>query len=316
MANSTNSTKFKIKNNQLVTDAKSLDFDYFWNDYNLAQTKEQKALKKVDDIPEFALVALLSEETRPRVELFNNGMLIILRGINLNPKEEDEDMVALRIWVQKDKVITCHYRPIQTLGDIKQKIIKGIIPESASVLLANIISELFQKIENTILDLDDVVNDLEDQITDSLDENIRNQISLLRKKIVIFKRHLLPQREVMSQLRSSKLSWLHDEQRNYHNENYERVMRNLEDLEVMRDKLNIIKEEAQYLLSDRLSKNTYILSIVAAIFLPLGFLTGLLGINVGGIPGTNNPNSFWIFCVVLVVVVILQAFLFRKMKWL
>ena len=310
------SKKFKIKNSELVTDSKDLDFDYFWNDFDLSETKNQKALKKTEGIPEFALMALLSEETRPRVEVLNNGMLIVLRAINFNPEQENEDMVALRIWVQKDKIITCHYRPIQTLDDIKQQIHKGVISETASVMLANIVSKLFQKIEQTILELDDVVNDLEDQITDSLDQNIRNQISSLRKKIVIFKRHLLPQREVMSQLRSSKLSWLQDEQKNYHNENYERVMRNLEDLEVMRDKLNIIKEEAQYLLSDRLSKNTYILSIVAAIFLPLGFLTGLLGINVGGIPGTDNPNSFWIFCVVLVVVVILQAFLFRKMKWL
>jgi len=64
-----------------------------------------------------------------------------------------------------------------------------------------------------------------------------------------------------------------------------------------------------------LNKNMYVLSVVAAIFLPLGFLTGLLGINVGGMPGADNTDAFWIFCGLLVIVVGLQVLLFKKMKW-
>lgn len=310
------SNTFNIKDSKVISDTNSPDYDYYWKDFDLSEAADQEAVQRIDSIPDFAITALLSEETRPRVETFNDGMLIIIRGINYNPDEKDEDMVSLRIWIQKDKIITLHFRTLQTIDELKQQLKKGKVPETASMMLANIVSEMFQKIEQTILELDDVVDELEEKITESVDENVRSNISQLRKKTVIFKRHLLPQREVMSQLRNSKFSWLHDEHKNYHNENYERVMRNLEDIEVMRDKLNIIKEEAQYLLSDKLNKNTYILSIVAAIFLPLGFLTGLLGINVGGIPGTDNPHSFWVFCVILVVVVIIQAILFRKMKWL
>jgi zinc transporter len=58
-----------------------------------------------------------------------------------------------------------------------------------------------------------------------------------------------------------------------------------------------------------------VLSVIAAIFLPLGFLTGLLGINVGGIPGADNPHAFLIFSAMLVIVVFLQVLLFKKLKW-
>jgi len=54
---------------------------------------------------------------------------------------------------------------------------------------------------------------------------------------------------------------------------------------------------------------------VAALFLPLGFLTGLLGINVGGIPGAENPYSFWIFCGILVVLLTTQVWVFLVKKW-
>ena len=61
-----------------------------------------------------------------------------------------------------------------------------------------------------------------------------------------------------------------------------------------------------------MNKNLYLLSVIAAVFLPLGFLTGLLGINVGGVPGVDDPSAFWIFSGFLSVVVALQILLFKR----
>ena len=92
-------------------------------------------------------------------------------------------------------------------------------------------------------------------------------------------------------------------------------MRYVEDLDTIRERAQIVKDELSNMLSDRLNKNLYILSVIAAIFLPLGFLTGLLGINIGGVPGSDNPNAFWIFNAGLLVLISLQIWLFRKLKW-
>jgi len=69
-------------------------------------------------------------------------------------------------------------------------------------------------------------------------------------------------------------------------------------------------------LSEQMNKAMYVLSIVAAIFLPLGLLTGLLGINVGGIPGTESPFAFAIVSLFLVVIAILLIWHFKRLKWL
>ena len=55
----------------------------------------------------------------------------------------------------------------------------------------------------------------------------------------------------------------------------------------------VIHESLASRLAEMTNQRMYILSIVAAIFLPLSFVTGLLGINVGGIPGSENPHGFW-----------------------
>jgi len=59
-----------------------------------------------------------------------------------------------------------------------------------------------------------------------------------------------------------------------------------------------------------------VLSIVAAIFLPLSFLTGLMGMNVAGLPGTENPWSFWILVLLMLLVTALILVSVRARRWL
>ena len=92
-------------------------------------------------------------------------------------------------------------------------------------------------------------------------------------------------------------------------------MRYVEDLDTVRERAQIVKEELNTVLSDQLNKNLYILSVIAAIFLPLGFLTGLFGINIGGMPGVENDLAFWIFCGFLTAVTLIQIIIFKIMRW-
>ena len=58
------------------------------------------------------------------------------------------------------------------------------------------------------------------------------------------------------------------------------------------------------------------LSVVAAVFLPLTFITGLLGMNVGGLPGLNSPLGFLGSLVLMVVAAVGLLVFFRARKWL
>lgn len=89
-------------------------------------------------------------------------------------------------------------------------------------------------------------------------------------------------------------------------------MRHIEELDTIRDKVTLIQEELANRLSEQLNKKMYILSIISAIFLPLSFLTGLLGINIGGIPGAENENAFYIFSLILVFIISVQLTIFKR----
>jgi len=132
----------------------------------------------------------------------------------------------------------------------------------------------------------------------------------------MLRRYLAPQREAMMKLQAEIVPWLSDSDRMHLREITDRVVRYIEDLDSVRDRAAVTQEELVNRLSEQMNTRMYVLSLVAAIFLPLGFLTGLLGINVGGIPGSENQSAFLIFIMMLIVVVFLQIVIFKKKKWL
>jgi zinc transporter len=65
-----------------------------------------------------------------------------------------------------------------------------------------------------------------------------------------------------------------------------------------------------------MNRNMMVLSVVAAIFLPLGLISGMMGINVGGMPWVDNGLGFWYVAGMIVIIGIIQLILFRLMKWI
>ena len=150
---------------------------------------------------------------------------------------------------------------------------------------------------------------------EAADTKYRSQITDIRKQAIVFRRYIAPQRDVIAALRVSDMPWLSELHKRRLQESLDRVIRYIEDIDTIRERAQIVKDELTNALSDKMNKNLYLLSVIAAVFLPLGFLTGLLGINVGGVPGVDDPSAFWVFSGFLLVVVALQILLFKRWKW-
>lgn len=283
-------------------------------DANLPETRQWlEANLSVSD--ELIVEALLVQESRPRILTYDEGTIIILRGVNLNEDAHPEDMVSIRLWIYGNNIISVRLRRLKAVIDIRERLENGHGPKNAGDFVTSLIARLFERMEPVLQSLDDQLDELEEQVMENPDAEDRQAITTLRKQAILFKRYITPQRDVISALRNAELDWLDLPHKRKLMESLDRVTRYVEDLDATRERGQIIKDELANALSDRMNKNLYMLSVVAAVFLPLGFLTGLLGINVGGIPGADLPTAFLIFCGMLIVVVIFQIALFKKLKW-
>jgi len=115
---------------------------------------------------------------------------------------------------------------------------------------------------------------------------------------------------------TAKLDLFDDWQRARLREVSDKVTRYVEELDSARERATVVQDELAGRLSDDLNRKMYVLTVIAGIFLPLGFVTGLLGINVGGIPGTEAPWGFALVCALLLLLGLSEYWLFRWLKWL
>ncbi len=94
-----------------------------------------------------------------------------------------------------------------------------------------------------------------------------------------------------------------------------RTMRSVEELDAVSQRLQALQEHVQAQRAEAMSRNGFVLSIVAAIFLPLGFLTGLFGVNVAGMPGAQWPWAFAALSAGMLVFGIALYVYFRHLRW-
>ncbi len=271
--------------------------------------------KEVSYLDPYVIEALLADETRPRMTQINDGFILILRGVNLNENSNPEDMVSIRLWIDKNRIISVRKRRLRAVQDLEKKLQNGRGPKSSGQFVAMLLSQLFFRMEPVLSSLDEKTDIIEEQILETGDLTLRESIIVVRKQAIMFRRYMAPQRDAIQMLLMSDIDWMTENEQRHLQENYNHILRYVEDLDAVRERAQIIKDELAFMISDKLNKNMYLLSIIAAIFLPLGFLTGLLGINVGGIPGAENKDAFLVFCFILCVIVSVQIWFFKKFKW-
>ena len=287
------------------------DQGFLWIHLDYSKEDSRRWLSEFSGIEPLIQDCLSAEETRPRSLLSQDGLLVILRAVNMNPGAEPEDMVALRVWIDATKVVTLRQRRVFAVEDLRTALRAGNGPHDAGEFLVEMCDLLALRIGEVLSDLDDSVDALEDEVLTAGSYELRTRIGGLRRQSIALRRFLAPQRETMARLQSERVSWLEDLHRQHLREVADRVTRFVEDLDSARDRAAVIQEELNTRISDQMNRTMYMLSIVAAIFLPLGLLTGLLGINVGGIPGTENPWAFTVVCVLLVLLAVVLGILFR-----
>lgn len=287
----------------------------YWLHFDYKNENTALWLQQHSGLNQVVIDALLNDETRPRASAFSDGILISLRGVNLAANSNPEDMVSIRLWFSKDRIISTRHRTLLSVKEIANDFTLGDGPTSPSQFVSLLAERLISRMSGTIEEIEDKVSEIEESILSSSNYSLRNELSDLRRQIISLRRYLSPQREAMQQLLSEKVTLFSFEEKIQLRETTDHLIRFIEDLDSIKDRASVSQEELSNRLAEQMNGRMYVLSIVAAIFLPLGFLTGMLGINIGGIPGADNDYAFAIFTLILLVIVSLQIWVFKKNKW-
>ena len=289
---------------------------FLWVHLALNDNVVRDWLENIAALPAMIPAALLDRTTRPRLVVRDNGVLVILHGVNLDTHSDPGDTIALHLWCEEHRVISLRYARVIAAQLVEEQLLHGELVASAGSLLVALTHEVVKQLEPVVFDLGEQVDEIEEALLQHNQRDLRNRLSNLRRQTIRLRRHMAPQREVLHRLSTLRLPWLTATHHAQFAEVADDFVRQLESLDSLRDHMVIVDGELTARQADQLNQGMYRLALVTTIFLPLTFVTGLLGINVAGIPSAESPTAFLVVCLMLVGVTLGEIWLFFKMKWL
>lgn len=291
-----------------------IDDGFLWMHFDSQNQGLRAWLSENTRLDKRVIESLIREDTRPNILKFKKGELLTLRGMNFNEDYSEEDMIALNIWVEERMIITCRNQKILAINDISTNLYENNRIRSVGVFLSELISLMNNRIVEVIESIDDKSDELEEKILNKEYSGVRNDLSRLRRKAVQIRRYLIPQREVLNRLYMERFPWIDDDDMFSLRSSSERLVRAIEDLDAIREHLSLAQEELSNLANEEMNQTMYVVAIISTLFLPLGFITGLFGINVGGMPGIDKPDAFYVVVLICAVTLVIEYSLFKLKK--
>jgi zinc transporter len=260
--------------------------------------------------------AMLVEEIRPRSVQFEEGILAILRGVNTNPGSEAEDMVSIRLWLERNRIISTRRRRLLSVHDMTTRFDTGDGPVDVGNFIVELAGRMVERIGEVVNEIEEDLETTETAMQEGRAASMRGRFAEIRRRSARIRRYLAPQREALDRLSRMQGGILSERDCVALYEEANEVTHYVEDLDLARERAMVAQEEVLSILAHEQNSKMYLLSIVAAVFLPLSFLTGLMGMNVAGLPGTENPTAFLILSAIMVAVALGILLVFRIKRWL
>ncbi|WP_438766441.1 zinc transporter ZntB [Kushneria sp. TE3] len=290
------------------------DTSQLWMHLDFTHQDVDHFLATIARLDEDVIEALTEEDTRPRVAVFKGGRITTLRGINLNPGADPDDLISLRVWLTDNRLITVRRRPLQSITRVRAYLDAGEGARNVGELLAGMADSLVDRVGDLTHQLDDALGELEERQTAEGAIDITNKdLTDIRQPLINLRRFMEPQYHCLTRLAEDEV--FDDTARLWLREAANQLYRYVEDFRAMQERALILQEQLWNSHNERLNERMYLLAIITAVFLPLTFLTGLLGINVGGIPGAESPAGFAVVVLLSMLVGAGVMAILKKWRW-
>jgi zinc transporter len=289
---------------------------FVWTHIEGRDEADLALLRNGSGIPDIAANALVATETRPRCDRIEDGALINLRGPTAAELDDSDRLVSIRFWVTDGKVTSVSRKPLLATAEVTGQTEKGRVKDPGD-LIAAFARAISKQLDPQVAELGDTLDDCESELEETHSiYRLRRTIARIRSDAIAFRRFVAPDRDALETLANLDVEWLQEDDRLHIREAGDRFARMAEELEAVRERAALLHEQLTDLRAEQIDQRALLISIVALIFLPLTFITGLLGMNVEGIPYAHTPWAFWWITGFCLVVAVTIAAWFAWKKWL
>jgi zinc transporter len=271
--------------------ALAIDSGLVWIHLATNDADAQAWLADKAGLGDYLIDALTATETRPRCDAVGDGAYVNLRGRIVERGEGDDALGSVRIWAKAGRVISVTRKQLVAMEQVIAAVESAKVDDPGD-LITEFAVAITADLDPEVSDLGDDLDDCEAELDADRVFQLRRKVTRVRVAAIQYRRFLAPQRAALDKLAALPGDWLEDDDRLHLAAAADRAARMAEELEAIRERSALTHEALTDLRAEQLDQRSLVIAVVAMVFLPLTFITGLLGMNVKGIPYADQPWAF------------------------
>jgi zinc transporter len=281
---------------------------------NLRAPEFKVWLKK--EVGDFNAELLTVPNTRTRCTVLDDRAMVVLRVARPGAEPEDVGRQLLSLLIEKGRVIVASELNIVDLLGLAQWQQTHHAPVSPADLVARLALRAADRMEPLIERMGDNLDDVEETLMLGKRQDIGTKLARLRRTLIQLRRLIWPQRDVLNTLEIEELSFLTARDRVRLREAAARTARLGDELQSLSERAVLVHEQILDTRAEQMNQTMLVLAAVTVVFMPLTVISGILGMNVSGIPFHDSPWAFWVVTGGLIALAVGLVLWMKRRKWL
>lgn len=288
---------------------------------------EKPTIKKLRELQkEFSLHPLdiddvLTYTQRPKIETYPNYLFVIIRFPIYVRKERKFIIGEIDLFVGKNWLISIHRGRIEPILAFleKCKLEKKSMEEclkNTNYLFYNILKSLFISCFPMLDHMAEDIDFIEDEIFKGHERAMVEEISIIKRNIIDFRRVIMPHREVLKALERIEYPEFIRRMKMYFSDILDFVEKIWLVLESQKETIDALESTNEALIAYKTGTIIKVLTVFSAILLPLTLIASIFGMNIERMPFVFHPQAFWIIMGLMFIIILGMLAYFKKKEWI
>ena len=260
----------------------------------LGDAKTLERLAQIFSLHNLVLEDIVNVHQRAKVEEYSDHLYVVMRMVRPDDHASPEQISMI---ISENLVLTCQERPGDCLEPVRRRIQKGtgrIRSAGADYLAYALIDAIIDGYFPVVEALGERLEDLEDQLLSHATSETAAAVHRLRSEYFVLRKSIWPHREAVNTLLRDSTPFISADTRVYLRDCYDHVVQLIDITETGREMCSDLRDFHFSQISIRQNEVMKVLTIVATIFIPLGFIAGVYGMNFDPDASPwNMPETKW-----------------------
>lgn len=296
--------------------------DVTWID--IIQPDKQDIKRLHEEFPQFHPLALedcLSLLERPKLDEFDDHLFMVMQFPLWDASQRITRPAEVDLFVGESFLVTVHggelppLRRLRHLLEENPKQREKIMGPGATPLMHTIIDKLVDYLFPIISKIDANIHSIEEDIFSEDTRQIVQEISIVRRDLIVLRRIVRPQVAILSNLENKERSYMEEDLDDYFGDILDHITKVRDIIDENYEVVVSLADTADTLASHRINEVMRILTVISVIMLPLTLITGIFGMNVP-LPFQNKAASLIGVLGLMFLISVAMLVYFRHRKWL